>query len=195
MILAHGAGNDMHNALISHVHERLAERGLMTVKFNFPYKEYGRNAPDRAPVLEETWHAVIAAVRNDPTLAPKSLFLAGKSMGGRIASQLVGQGEDCTGLVCLGYPLHPPNKRDTLCTSHWPQIHCPMLFIEGTRDTLCDITLLNAEFDRIEGQATLHLIEGGDHSFKVLKRLGRSEQSVWDEFVEVMVKWFEELGA
>lgn len=194
LILAHGAGNDMDSPFISHLHKALAQKGLITVKFNFPYKERGRKAPDRTPVLEATWRSVAAAVRNDPRLCPRQIFFAGKSLGGRIASHLAAEGEKCAGLVFLGYPLHPPNKKDMLRTDHLRTIYCPMLFIQGTRDALCDLELLDRALKTLKGPSNLHRIEGGDHSFKVLKRLGRSEQSVWDEIVEVVVKWLESVS-
>jgi predicted alpha/beta-hydrolase family hydrolase len=127
-------------------------------------------------------------VRQDPQLAPEYLFLSGKSMGGRIASHLAAQGEDCAGLIFLGYPLHPYNKK-SLRADHLPQIRCPMLFIEGTRDGLCDLELLEPILARLDVPISLHRIEGGDHSFKVLKRIGRKQESVWEEIVQVMVKW------
>ncbi len=189
LILAHGAGNDMSNPLLSHVHEALAGYGLLTLKFNFLYKERGARAPDRAPILEATWQAVIAAVRSDPELAPKRIFFGGKSMGGRLASQLVAKGENCAGLVFLGYPLHPPNKPQSLRTDHWSRLHSPMLFIQATRDALCQLDLLKAALRRVEVPVTLHVIEGGDHSFKVFKTLGRSEQEIEKEIVAAICRW------
>ncbi len=194
LILAHGAGNDMNNPFLSHVHNSMAQHGMLSVKFNFPYKEQGRRAPDRTPVLENTWRAVIQAVREDSRLSPKRLFLCGKSMGGRMASHLVAEGEDCTGLVFLGYPLHPSNNRERLRADHLPKIRCPMLFLEGTRDPLCDLTLLDSILSGLDVPVSLHIIEGGDHSFRVLKRLGRTQESVWEEIVKVISGWIKELG-
>ncbi len=194
MLIAHGAGNDMHSSFISYLHESLAERGIMTVKFNFPYKESGRKAPDRAPVLEATWRAVIDTVRHDSNLNPKYLFLSGKSLGGRMASHVVAEGEKCSGLVFLGYPLHPPNKRGNPRTEHFPQITCPMLFLQGSRDALCDLELLRGALQPLKGSITLHVIEGGDHSFKVLKRLRRDERSVWDEISVVTNDWIDNIA-
>lgn len=189
VILAHGAGNDMENPFLSYVHEQLAQKGVMTVKFNFPYKERGGKAPDRAPLLEETWRKIIAAVQEDDEFAPKNLFLAGKSMGGRIASHLAAQGQEFNGLIFLGYPLHPPNKLEKLRAEHLASIQCPMLFIQGTRDSLCDLDLLRTALKTVKAQTTLHVIEGGDHSFKTLKRLGRSELEVWKEIVDTVFDW------
>ena len=191
LILAHGAGNDMNSSFISHLHEALAQKGMMTVKFNFPYTERGRKAPDRTPVLEATWRSVATSVRNDTDLAPNQVFFAGKSLGGRIASHLATEGEACAGLVFFGYPLHPPNRKETLRANHLQSIRCPMLFIQGTRDALCDLELLDSTLKQLDAASTLHRIEAGDHSFKVLKRLGRSEQSVWEEIVDVTVRWLQ----
>lgn len=191
LILAHGAGNDMTNPFLGHVHRCLAQRGVLTVKFNFPYKEQGRKAPDRAPILEATWRAVVERVRGDPQLRPNRLFLGGKSMGGRMASHLAAAGEPCDGLVFLGYPLHPARKPEQLRAAHLKDVTAPMLFVQGTRDDLCDLDRLQAVLGNLRAPATLHVVDGGDHSFKVPKRLGRSEAEVWHEIVEVVAAWLE----
>ncbi|MFQ5936277.1 MAG: alpha/beta family hydrolase [Acidiferrobacterales bacterium] len=189
IILAHGAGSDMHDPLLSFIHEMLAQQGVLTVKFNFPYKERGRRAPDRAPVLEATWRAVVGAVRHDTNLVPAELVLGGKSMGGRIASRVVAAGENCGALLFLGYPLHPPRRPEALRTEHLPRIRCPMLFIQGTRDALCNFDLLKRTLKQIFAPVMVHMVEGGDHSFELPKRLGRSRQEVWREIEEVIAAW------
>jgi len=189
IILAHGAGNDMENPFMRHFHLAFAEAGLLSVKFNFPYKELGRKAPDRMPVLESTWRAVIGAVRMDPALAPKRLFLAGKSMGGRVASRVAAQGEPCQGLIFFGYPLHPPKQTDRLRIEHWGGLSCPTLFVQGTRDPLCDLDLLRSRLPLLSAPVTLKVIEGGDHSFKVPKSSGRTEGMVWQEIDAVILDW------
>jgi predicted alpha/beta-hydrolase family hydrolase len=192
VVVAHGAGNDMSNPFLSYVHEHLAKHGWMSVKFNFPYKELGRKAPDRPAVLEATWVAIIAALRGDERLAPKKLFLSGKSMGGRIASQVVAAGEKCDGLIYLGYPLHPARQPEKLRSKHLADITSPMLFIEGSRDPLCDLALLERELARSPADAKIHVIEDGDHSFKVPKRSGRSEAEIWSEIVATCNDWLRE---
>ena len=139
IILAHGAGNDMHHAFTSFFHQAFARAGLLSVKFNFPYTESGRKAPDRPALLEQTWLAIAQAVKDHESWRPRRLFLVGKSMGGRIASLAVAHGLDCDGLVFLGYPLHPAKQTNKTRTEHWPDIHCPTLFLQGTRDSLCDL--------------------------------------------------------
>ena len=189
VLLAHGAGNDMDHPFMSHFHLAFAEAGFLSVKFNFPYKEAGRKAPDRMPVLEDTWRAVVRAVREDPERAPKHLFLAGKSMGGRAASRVAAGGEPCRGLIFLGYPLHPAGQPEKLRVDHWPRLACPVLFVQGTRDALCDLGVLEAELPRIAGPVATHIIEGGDHSFKVPKSTGNSQDEVWREAGLAVADW------
>jgi len=192
-ILAHGAGNDMNHPFMCYFHEALAEAGLLSIKFNFPYTEQGRKAPDRPALLMQTWVAVANAVTSDDTWRPRRLFLAGKSMGGRIASMAVAQGLACDGLIFLGYPLHPPKQPDKIRTEHWPAIHCPTLFLEGTRDTLCDLSQLNASLPKLGGHVDLTVIEGGDHSFKVPKSLGQDQDAVYADMVQSILGWINQL--
>lgn len=189
LILAHGAGNDMEHPFLCTVQEGLAERGRLVVSFNFPYKEAGRKAPDRAPVLEATWQAVIQAVSEDQVLAPERLVLGGKSLGGRMAAHVAASGARCDGLVFLGYPLHPPGRPESPRTEALTASSCLMLFVEGTRDRLCRLDQLRPLLDGLTAPTTLHEIEGGDHSFKVPARLGRSEEAVWAEIVQVIDHW------
>jgi uncharacterized protein len=190
--LAHGAGNDMANPLLSGVHEGLAGRGHVSVKFNFPYTERGRRAPDPAPVLESCYRAVVDNVRTDERLAPRAMVIGGKSLGGRMASHLAAQGVEVAGLLLLGYPLHPAGAPQKLRVAHLRQIKVPMLFLAGTRDPLCSLDLLRETLGRLP-RAQLHVIEGGDHSFKLPKRLGRSPQAVIDELVDVSDRWLREI--
>lgn len=192
VILGHGAGSDMTNPLLSAVHEGLASHGHPTVKFNFPYKERGGRAPDPAPVLEGCWRRVIDAVRNDHEIGTRHLVIGGKSMGGRMASHVAAQGADVAGLVFLGYPLHPPGKPDKLRIVHLDQIKAPMLFFAGTRDPLCNLDLLKTTIDKLKAPITLHVIEGGDHSFKVLKSMKRSETNISDEIIGTAAAWLKE---
>jgi predicted alpha/beta-hydrolase family hydrolase len=194
IILAHGAGNDMHSSFVSHFHHAFAEAGLLSIKFNFPYTDAGRKVPDRMELLENTWRAVIKAVRTDSKLAPKHLFLAGKSMGGRVASHVVAQGEPCDGLIFLGYPLHPAKQTEKLRIDHWSNIHCPTLFVEGARDSLCDLELLKAKLPLIPGPTTLYIVEGGDHSFKVPKSLGKEQDAVFANISHDIIAWLAMIG-
>lgn len=189
VILAHGAGNDMHHPFMSAYHQGLAQAGLLSIVFNFPYKEQGRKAPDRPAILLATWAAVVQKLRDDPRLEPHRLFLGGKSMGGRIASMAVAEGLRCDGLIFLGYPLHPPKQPDKARTDHWPKIHCPSLFIEGTRDSLCDLDLLKACLPRLGGPSTLITLDGGDHSFKVPKSKNPDPDAIHAAVIPKITDW------
>lgn len=189
LALAHGAGNDMRNPFLSFVCDGVAGSGIATLKFNFPYKEKGGKAPDPAKKLEATWRAVLNHVRQTMTLDFDGVFAGGKSLGGRMASRVVAQGERVDGLVFLGYPLHPPGKPEKQRIAHFPDITVPSLFIQGTRDTLCDLALLREALPRLQGSTDLHVVEGGDHSFNLPKRMGVAQKEVWKEIVDVVVNW------
>lgn len=189
LALAHGAGTDMCSAFLSFICESVATAGIATLKFNFPYKEQGRKAPDPAPKLEAAWRAVLERVRRDPKLKFDRVFAGGKSLGGRMASRVVAQGERVDGLVFLGYPLHPPGKPEKQRTAHFADISVPSLFIQGTRDSFCDLALLRRALPRLQGDFNLHVVEGGDHSFNLPKRMGVKQIDVWREIVEAVVSW------
>jgi len=189
-LIAHGAGNDMHSPLLSHIHRSIGRQGYLCVKFNFPYKEEGRRMPDNRVRLLNTWRAVVRQVKSDPDLSPTKLVASGKSLGGRMASMVVSEGVTVHGLVFFGYPLHPARQPEKIRSSHFSEIDCPMLFIQGTRDPLCDLTLLRSEIiDQNPHLASLHIIEGADHSFKVPRKMQRTEQSVQEEIVSATVRW------
>ncbi len=192
LVIAHGAGNGMNSDFISFLHQSFAEQGFLTVKFNFPYMERGGKAPDRAPVLEATWQAVITTVLEKTRCHPEQLFLSGKSMGGRYASVIASRQIELGGLIFFGYPLHSPGKTDKVRAEHFAAIRCPMLFIQGSRDSLCNLEKLHDVLAPLHPAATLHVIVGGDHSFRVLKRLNRSEAEVWNDIIQTGSKWIRE---
>src|SRR5436309_5462597 len=194
VILAHGAGSDMTNPFLSSVHAGLAREGLVSVKFNFPYTEARRRAPDPRPVLQRCYRAVVDAVLTDRRLAPPWIAIGGKSLGGRIASYVAAAGAPVRGLVFLGYPLHPAGRPEALRADHLPALPVPMLFVQGTRDTLCELDRLRSLLGRVP-RATLHTIEGGDHSFRVPRRTGRVDTDVWAEVVSITAHWLRALGS
>jgi predicted alpha/beta-hydrolase family hydrolase len=194
LVLAHGAGNDMHHPFMRYMRRAFARAGILTVTFNFPYKETGGKMPDRAPLLEQTYRAVLARLRADPEYAPDKLVIGGKSMGGRMASHLAAAGEKVDGLLFLGYPLHPANKPDKLRVAHLAVVNCPMLFIQGARDSLCSLELLRQALKPLKAKTRVYTVEGGDHSYKLPRRMGRSEREVWEEIVRVGVEWLRSLG-
>ncbi len=189
LLIAPGAGKDMHSEFISHLHEGIAEKGVMTVKFNFPYLEVGRNAPNTPSILEDTWLAMIEAVMAQTGLPREKIFLSGKSMGGRYATLLAAKMDGFAGIILYGYPLHAPGRKNKPRSEDLNSVHSPMLFFQGSRDSLCELEVFKPIVDKLEDKAQLNIIEGGDHSFKLLKRLNRSEESVYDELVNDSVEW------
>jgi uncharacterized protein len=165
LIIAHGAGGPMHTPFIRYFHTELAKRGFLTVKFNFPYMEAHRRVPDRREILEESYRTIIDQAKNNRP-KPSRMFIGGKSMGGRIASQIAANGVDVNGLFFLGYPLHPIGKTDQLRDEHLYRIRKPMLFVSGTRDSFAREDLLETVVSKIGPNAEIHWIQNGDHSFK-----------------------------
>jgi predicted alpha/beta-hydrolase family hydrolase len=180
----------MDHPFLSFIQEALVGRGIMTIKFNFPYMEAGRKVPDPLQRLMRTWRAVIQRVREDSAAA--KLFIGGKSMGGRIASLLVADGEPVSGLVLLGYPLHPAGRENALRVEHLARIRCPLLVIQGTRDRLGEASALKTVLTGLSAPWTLHAVEGGDHSFKVTRQAARTEEQVWSDIVQVVASWLTE---
>ena len=190
-VLAHGAGAGMDHEFMVHFHAALAAAGISCVRFNFPYVERGRKAPDRPPLLEKTFRAILAAVRSEWN--PAHLLIGGKSMGGRMASHLASQGEDVDGLFLLGYPLHPPGKPERMRREHLASIRCPCLFVQGTRDNLCRLDLLQPEIESMQAPVDLFVVDGGNHSFLVPARLGKTKDEVRQEILDRLVIWIKGL--
>ena len=192
IVLGHGAGGNRHTPQLVRFAESLAASGRRVLLYDFPYTDRGRRAPDPADVLEATTRAVGDFAR--ASLGAAQLVHGGRSMGGRIASQAVAAGAPAHGLVFLGYPLHPPGKPGQLRDRHLPRIDAPMLFVQGTRDTFARPDLLDAVLRHLGTKATLHRIEGGDHSFGVLKRSGRTSTEVEAEVERVILGWLDGQG-
>jgi predicted alpha/beta-hydrolase family hydrolase len=194
----------------------LAERGFDVLTFNFQYMEQGRSVPDPKAKLESCYSSVIEAARKHKKLQGNRLVIGGKSMGGRIASQVAAL--DCggstplsdaskkstgkskaadppvpkvpiAGLVFLGYPLHPPGRPDKLRDAHLPQIKSPMLFVQGSRDAFGTADELRATIKKHQLNATLNIVEGGDHSLKVPKSLGTAQSDVYASTLDAIATW------
>jgi uncharacterized protein len=186
-VIAHGAGAGMEHPFMVGASEGLAANGVSVLRFNFVYAEEGRRSPDRPALLTEAWAVALetglARAGGVPVVA------GGKSMGGRIASQAVAQGLRAEGLVFLGYPLHPPGRFDALRDRHLAAITAPMLFVQGTRDAFARADLLAAVLGGLGDRARLHSVEGGDHSFGVPRRTGRTPAQVEAEMAAAIVAW------
>jgi len=190
IILGHGAGANQLSGFMRLFAAGLAERGLDAITFNFIYTEKGRGAPDPKPKLEACWRAVIDATSKHRKLKGNDLLIGGKSMGGRIASQVAAEGDDrIKGLVFLGYPLHPPGQPQKLRTDHWPSIKAPMLFMQGTRDSLGTPDEIRPFLKKLNLKAKIYVIETGDHSFKVQKSAGVPQDAVYERAMDEIVEW------
>ncbi len=165
LVIAHGAGAGMDHPFLVGFTRAANELGVATMRFNFPYVEAGRRSPDKPAVAVETWRAAFSAAEDRAGGA--AVAAGGKSFGGRMASVAVAEGMPAAGLVFLGYPLHAPGRPERIRDEHLYGIRVPMLFVEGTRDPFARPDLLAGVLDKLGTVATLHAVEGGDHSFKV----------------------------
>jgi predicted alpha/beta-hydrolase family hydrolase len=158
--------------------------------FNFLYMEQARKIPDPAPRLEACYRAVIDAAVNQKKLKGNRIVIGGKSMGGRIASQVAAaNGENIDGLVFLGYPLHPPGRPEKLRSEHLPKIEAPMLFVQGARDAFGTKQEIAGVIKKLNLEATLHAIDEGDHSLKVPKKAGVSQSDVYQSAMDAIANW------
>jgi hypothetical protein len=164
VVVAHGAGGNMENPVLEGFANGLATSEVGSLRFNFAYTEAGKKAPDREPALRQVWSAAFQRAKElgDP------VWVSGKSLGGRIASMMVADGQlDASGLVLIGYPLHPPGKPERIRDAHLYDIEVPMLFLQGTSDPFASWDLFKGVLKKLGKRATLHEVEGGDHSFRV----------------------------
>jgi len=194
LILAHGAGANQLHPFMQIFARGLAARGLDVLTFNFVYMEQGRGVPDKKEKLEACYQAVIKAAGQHPKLKGNQIAIGGKSMGGRIGSQVAAvNGDDETlpiaALVFLGYPLHPPGNPEKLRDAHLNQIRVPMLFIQGARDAFGTADEIRDVIKRLKLPATLHAIEGGDHSLKVSKRAELTREQVYETSMDTIAAW------
>jgi hypothetical protein len=189
IVLGHGAGAGQKSAWMVNAARAVAERGISGATFDFAYIAAGRKVPDKAPVLEAHWRAVLDEARKAFDGLP--LFIGGKSMGGRIASQIAAQGVDgVKGLVFFGYPLHPPGRPEQRRDAHLPLIAQPMLFIQGSDDQFGNERELRDLLPRLQ-DATLHVIKGGDHSFKV-RGGAKAVEAAFEEAILTAASWMRE---
>jgi uncharacterized protein len=194
LLFAHGAGAGIRHPFMENLSVELAAVQIATLRYQFPYLEQRRGRPDSPAVLTAT---VAAALRTANESAPGLPLLAGgKSMGGRMTSQAAAQGllPDVRGLVFFGFPLHPPNRPGTKRADHLARVPMPMLFLQGTRDTLADLELLRPIIKRLGDLATLHIMESADHGFHVLKRSGKTDASALTELAQTTATWAAKLS-
>ncbi len=189
LVLAHGAGAGMRHPFLETISQALGERRVATYRYEFLYMEKRAGRPDPPAVAEaRVREAVLDAARVAPGLP---LFAGGKSFGGRMTSQAQANQPlpSVSGVVFLGFPLHPPGRPGTGRAEHLSQVRAPMLFLQGTRDEFAGLDLLRPIIKQLGKDAALHIVEGGDHSFKVLKRTGRTSADVMNELADTITAW------
>lgn len=188
-VFAHGAGAGMAHPSMAALAEGLAERGIATLRYQFPYMEKGSKRPDPPAVAQATVRAAVAEMTRHCGELP--LFAGGKSFGGRMTSQAQAKAplESVRGLVFLGFPLHPAGKPSSERAAHLAEVKIPMLFLQGTRDALAELELLEPVVKGLGGRANLHLAQEADHSFHVLKRSGRDDREVMAEVLDAFAAW------
>jgi predicted alpha/beta-hydrolase family hydrolase len=191
VLLAHGAGAGQDHPLVARIRDGLALHGYPVVTFEYFYMAEGRRRPDRAPALMSAHRAALDWVCTHLT---ERVILAGRSMGGRIASMLAAEGAPAEGLICYSYPLHPPGRYDKLRAEHLWRVRMPMLFFVGGRDAFARTDLVDAYLRPLPG-ATVEVVDGADHSLKMLKRSGVTTEQVIERIVGTSVDWIESLDA
>jgi hypothetical protein len=192
VLLAHGAGSDMDGAALVAVADALAQAKIPSLRFNFPYRTAGRNAPDRPKVLDESVREAAAELATRAKLPPERLVLGGRSMGGRYCSMVVGVADDplpALGLVMLSYPLHAAGKPDQPRTAHFPGIRVPILFVSGTRDSMAGKDELTEAARSVKGKTSFHWVDTADHGYRPLKASGRTAADVLAEVADTTVAW------
>jgi len=190
-VMAHGAGAGMTHPFMASIANGLAERGIATLRYQFLYMEQRSKRPDTPKLAQATVRAAVAeASHRIPEL---TLFAGGKSFGGRMTSQAQAEASLALvrGLVFLGFPLHPAGKPSDERAKHLFEVQIPMLFLQGTRDQLADLTLLQPLARKLGARATLMLLEDADHSFHVPARTGRKDAEVMDELADALARWIE----
>jgi uncharacterized protein len=194
LVLAHGAGADQRHRVMVALARAIASDGVEVVTFNFLYTEQQRRTPDRPAVLEQTWQSVIEALAADMP-EPRRLVIGGKSMGGRIASMVLAAPPATpawarvSGLVLLGYPLHPPGKPDQLRTAHLPSVRVPVLLVQGTRDAFGSRDEVEPVFAALPTRVDTEFVERGDHSFAVPKSAGVTAAEVLNRVAARVSGW------
>ena len=191
LVLAHGAGAGQRSPFMAGFAKALAALGVDAMTFNFPYTEQRRRLPDRSPVLLACYRSAVHTVRRHVESAGRCLFIGGKSMGGRMATEVAAADKDLpvSGLVLLGYPLHPPGRPADLRAAHLPGVNRPMLFVQGARDSFGTPAELGPILTSFSPAATLHVVAGGDHSFKVARVSQQEQAAVFDDVQRTIVEW------
>jgi predicted alpha/beta-hydrolase family hydrolase len=196
VLLAHGAGSDLHGAALAAVADALAAAGIASLRFNYPYRSNGKKAPDRPKVLDAATREAASELARRAKLPPERLVLGGRSMGGRYASMVVGATDDpvpALGILLLGYPLHAAGKADQPRVEHFARIRVPVLFVSGTRDALAAKPALTVAARKLKGSRAFHWLETADHGFRPLKSSGHTQAEIFAEAGAAATDWVPKL--
>lgn len=193
LVLAHGAGAGMNHPFMTKLSERLAERNFAVFRYQFPYFEKGKRSPDPPNILTATVRSAAETASNKLKGLP--VYAGGKSLGGRMTSTAASKEAlpGVRGVIFFGFPLHAPGRPSSDRAEHLFNVNVPMLFLQGTRDKLADLNLLKPVIKKLEDKAKLHIIEGADHSFHVLKSSGRTDEQVIEELAESSREWIDSI--
>jgi predicted alpha/beta-hydrolase family hydrolase len=192
--MAHGSSGDMNEPVLEQLHRELTARRFLALRFNFPFAEAGKRAQSDSPeTLEAAFRAALSVLGRDPTAAPAHLFIGGKGIGGRAAAHLATSRLRVDGLFFLGFPLHTQDKPEQTHAEHLYRIIAPMLFVQGTRDRMCDLDTLRQTLKRVGAPTTLYVSEDADQNFHVPKRSSRDDEEVRRELVELVIGWFQKI--
>jgi hypothetical protein len=197
VLLAHGAGSDMHGAALLAVADALAAAKTPSLRFNYPYRTAGKKAPDRPKVLDAATREAAAELARRAKLPPERLVLGGRSMGGRYCSLVVGDDTDplpALGLLMLSYPLHAPGKPEKPRSAHFANLRVPVLFVSGTRDSMAGRADLTTAANAARGKVSFHWIDTADHGYRPLKASGRTLDDVLAEVAATTVAWVADLA-
>lgn len=189
LLFAHGAGANMHHHFMEDMSQQLASLGIATLRYQFPYTERQSRRPDPKPILLATVRSAVAFVNEVSGELP--VFAGGKSMGGRMTSLAAAEEPlpGVRGIVFFGFPLHPAGEPSAERAEHLSRVKVPMLFLQGTRDALTDLTLLKPICKKLSKRATLHIVDDADHSFHVPKRSGKTDSEVLTDLAQKVAVW------
>jgi predicted alpha/beta-hydrolase family hydrolase len=193
VVIAHGAGRDMNDPIIEHLHRELTECRYLTLRFNHPFAEAKKRRPDSLRILRRTLQSAVAVLTGDSTAAPAHLFLGGKGLGALVTADLASSRVRVDGLFFLGYPLHTSGKPETTQAEQLYRLISPMLFVQGTRDRACDLDVLRQTLTRVGAPTTLQICREADQHFTVLKKSDRTEEEVRSEVVNGLDGWIRKI--
>jgi len=193
VVLAHDTKGNLQDPLLVHLQEQLTELRCLTLRFNFPFAEAGKKRVDSVQVLRRAYRAAVASLARDPSAAPAHLFIGGMGLGARAAADVAAARLRVDGLIFLGFPLHPRNRPEEAHADELYRAVSPMLFVQGTRDSRCDLDALQRVLTRVGAPTTLHVCREADHQLRVLKKSGRTEEEVHAEVLGVTDAWIQKV--